>query len=1317
MEKKYDISLDVGTNSVGWAVTDNNYKLVRYKKQNMWGVRLFESGKTAEERRGFRSTRRRMARRKNRSTLLKQIIGDDVLAVDSAFFIRMKEAALHKEDRENTDSKYNLFVGKGYKDKDYYKEYPTIYHLRNKLIESNEKEDIRLVYLAIHHIIKYRGNFLYEGQKFEGIAGNIEETLENLFNELLEKEIINISSPRVDIIKILKNRSISRKRKVEEIITLEKKSDGKLDKNKIQQLFNGIIGLKFDIKKIFDVDIFEEKSLIKFSDDDIEEKLIKLEEGLGEDYIIVELMKKIYSWTVLNGVLQGEKNISIAKVNNYEKYKEDLKALKSIIKNNFEAKIYTDLFKSKDEKIISYYNYSNNKYSKDASDNDFYKKIKEILEKNEVSDEYKESKKYVLSQIEIESFLVKQNTTSNGAIPYQLNENELEMIIDKQGRYYPTLKEEKNKIIKLLTFRVPYYVGPLNPKSEFSWIKKIKGKENEKVYPWNFEKVVDIDKSAEGFIKKMTNQCTYLPEEDVIPKCSLLYSDYNFYNEINKLRIDGKLLDIYSKEKLRKELFQEQKSVSEKDIFKWAKNNNFGILGDCKIEGLQGYKKANASLAAYKDFKDILGNIDENNMKMIEEIIYWITIFEDKKIIKRKIISKYPEIAEDKKNLNKILNLKYTGWSRLSEKLLNGIYIEDQFGYKTTIIKKMKKSNMNFMQIIKDEKLGFDKKISAEKNTEDIQRIDYEKHIKDLPGSPSIKRGIWQSIKIVEEVIKIMGCKPQRIYLEFARSDEDSKRTMSRKGKLIKLYKDIEGNKDIVKELNNKELKVDTDRKYLYFIQQGKCMYTQESLDFGRLYEYEIDHIIPQSYIKDNSIENKVLVKKKKNQEKSGDKLSSQIINSNKEWWGILKKQGLIGIKKHTNLTRYDSFSENENKGFINRQLVETRQILINVTELLMNCYGKNGTKVIPIKAQLVNNFKSQFDIYKNRDVNDHHHAKDAYITGVVGNYIMNRFKSLDKEFIYDEFNSYKKNSAEKNKFGFIISSMNYSYVDKETGEVIWEENDSIGKIKRILNYNDCKVTKKTSFNTGVMFNQNASKKLHMDAKNKEKTQLKSNLDVCKYGYYDGEQQGYYTIISYKKKKKICKELVGIPIRITTAIGDSEEKLKEYLITKGYTEVEIIKNKIPKYQHFKNEKGEFYLASSGEWHNAKQLKIESKYDRLINGITKFKLSDSDEKMEEELVKFYEYYIEKLDKQYPIFNTIATKLSENIDIYRNLTLEEKIKVIKELLKVTGANAVNGNLKLIKGTDREGRLNGKSINIEKTIFIYESITGLFVRECKY
>ena len=39
-----------------------------------------------------------------------------------------------------------------------------------------------------------------------------------------------------------------------------------------------------------------------------------------------------------------------------------------------------------------------------------------------------------------------------------------------------------------------------------------------KIYPWNFDEMVDLEASAEQFIRRMTNKCTYLPSEDVLPK-------------------------------------------------------------------------------------------------------------------------------------------------------------------------------------------------------------------------------------------------------------------------------------------------------------------------------------------------------------------------------------------------------------------------------------------------------------------------------------------------------------------------------------------------------------------------------------------------------------------------------------------------------------------------------------------------------------------------------------------------------------------------------------------------------------------------------
>ena len=54
----YYIGLDVGTNSVGWAVSDPEYNVLRFKGNSMWGARLFEEANPAADRRAARIARR-----------------------------------------------------------------------------------------------------------------------------------------------------------------------------------------------------------------------------------------------------------------------------------------------------------------------------------------------------------------------------------------------------------------------------------------------------------------------------------------------------------------------------------------------------------------------------------------------------------------------------------------------------------------------------------------------------------------------------------------------------------------------------------------------------------------------------------------------------------------------------------------------------------------------------------------------------------------------------------------------------------------------------------------------------------------------------------------------------------------------------------------------------------------------------------------------------------------------------------------------------------------------------------------------------------
>ena len=179
-KRPYYIGIDLGTNSVGWAVTDEDYNILKYKKKNLWGARLFEKGETAQARREKRSLRRRLKRRVHRIKLLQDIFKDEIAKVDNKFFLRLNESKYYKEDKDEsllTDD--TLFADDNYNDKDYHKEYPTIFHLRKDLMESDDKKDIRLIYLALHHIIKNRGNFLNEGISIENIT-NFKESFEKL---------------------------------------------------------------------------------------------------------------------------------------------------------------------------------------------------------------------------------------------------------------------------------------------------------------------------------------------------------------------------------------------------------------------------------------------------------------------------------------------------------------------------------------------------------------------------------------------------------------------------------------------------------------------------------------------------------------------------------------------------------------------------------------------------------------------------------------------------------------------------------------------------------------------------------------------------------------------------------------------------------------------------------------------------------------------------------------------------------------------------------------------------------------------------------
>lgn len=1322
---KYYIGVDIGTNSVGWAVIDENGYLLNKGKHHLWGSRLFDQAQTAQNRRNYRSSRRRYNKRKERIRLLQMIMSDMVLEVDSSFFIRLEKTTfLDKEDKkailkDNYKMNYNLFCDEDYNDKDYFKVYPTIYHLRKKLCESDEKADPRLIYLALHHIVKYRGNFLYEGQELHLEPSNKEEDLKILFNMLSKNNdtTYDISDEQIQFILKTVVENISKTAKVDECMSHLKLNSE--DKKIVKEFMRGSVGNKFNVSKLYmheDLQFDDEDLKLQFSDKSYEEKIMEYENVLEEKMEFIDLMQRFYSWIELSKIVGSDSqhaSISGAMVNIYESHREDLKALKEMMLK-IGKKEYDEMFKPTSKSIVNYYNYVNPVACSGDKTDGFYKYVKKAIEK---SDDSRKDK--ILEKIANETYMLKQTSKNNAYIPYQMQKDELIKILDHQEKYYPVLKENRDKIISILEFRIPYYYGPLDGNKQFGWLIKKKGKENERILPWNHQEIVDVQETAAQFIKKLTNYCTYLPIEKVMPQKSLTCSMYEVLSEVNKIRIDGKLLPIDTKNRLIEDLFFKRKTVKEKDLINWLKQNQLTVG---EITGYQKEKAFSSSLAPWIDFKEIFDEIDDSNYDLIEKIIEDMTIFNEGSILKERLKKAY---NLDQNKVKKIMKLKYSGWSRLSKKLINGIRADNKFGSSVSILDVMKESHMALMEIINDQDLGFKQIIEKENFKNETGSFEYE-DIENLAGSPALKRGIWQTLQVIEEIKNYMGHEPKNIYIEFAREEQEKVRTTTRVKKLKSIYNDIKNQLDVhgkkvYSNLNKQDEKSSIEKRlYLYYTQLGKCMYSGESLDIDKLSDYEIDYIFPRTLTSDDSLDNLVLVKKKENQRKLDDLvLPLEIRNKMEVFWKKLYDNGLITQTKYYRLMR-DEFRRDQIDKFINRQLVETRQIIKHVANIIENHY--EDTKVFTVRANLSHEFREKYGIYKNRNVNDFHHAHDAYIACIIGRYIQIRFPGLEAKYVYGQYmqNVKKtKNNIDKENHGFIINSMKYECIDEDTGEVIWNPERILDYIK-CFNYRDVYITKKLDTNNRELFNVTI---LPSD-KNSEKGKTKATIpvnklrsNVRKYGGFSGLQSDIVAIEG-KKGKKIDRRLINLPILLRYV--SIEDQCKYIMENNKYSDVKIIK-KIKKNQLIEIDGGLYYLSSATELVNAHQLILNNKENEIIFEINNAMIKNDYsyfENREIEITKLYNLLCDKMKKYYPKYKGIYEKiLTKNID-FNILEIDLKCRVILEVLKILKAGAINGNLKFepYNMTDREGRLSKQSIHLDNTYFYDVSITGIYSKKYK-
>jgi len=1472
--RKYYLGLDIGTDSVGFAVTDEHYQIIRKQGKHLWGSRLFDKASTAKERRGHRTARRRYVRRRQRILWLQEIFTPAMKQVDPNFFDRLNNSAFLLEDKdEAVRSDYEgmdihpLLFPFPQKDADvtfsndaaYHNKFPTIYHLRKAMEEQPEKKfDLRLVYLVLAHMVKYRGNFLMEGEmkQVKADPSILLQSLEELsqaieaYNSASNEDEVDENDQEVTLppfsYDLTKAKTLSgyfqdprmRLSDLEEqgaaCLGIAKKSDGSIN---VMKLFNAICGSTPKMKDVFGLDDREDDPNLAKPVDFSNEEFVDRIEDLSTFSDVLLAAKKIYDYRLMARTLQGKKSLSDAMVKRYNDHKKQLKQLKKIFKD-YDAANGTSCFKeffadpaAKGDNYLKYVGFYRDEEHRIHRYPHGTKKLDDLLKAIRdsapiVNGSDNPDVQKILREIDTKNYLLLQNSKDNGSLPYQLNLNEMREILSNQKSYYPFLGEKapefKNpektdyKICSILEYRIPYFVGPLTPKKENDkdtenhWVVR---KSDERITPWNFHRVVDEDASAQGFMDNLKNSCTYLIGEPTLPKDSLIYTKYVALNQMNgwRLLFNGKKrrLTFDEREGLFNKVFLKPGKVTTKKV-----QNYLVQFLNCKPSEITLCTESHdtlddrditLSLKPWLDMMDerAFGKDLPQNKKDIEKaekVIQCQAVFENKELAKKRIDKIDGLTPEQKAYLG---NLSYKGWGNLSKKLLDGLKVDVPDPATGEILPKsildlMWETGKTFQEIYAvngpdDEGLdttGFKKQVdelTGEKKFTPYELID------EQWGSPQMKRSLRQSYRIIDELKKILKIDSfDAVFVEVTRTSRDDKknqRTTSRKDQLNAFYKKVMSQykelKDEIGKLSEKLNGIQDEgmlrRKpvFLYFAQLGRSVYSGEPIDFENLDKnYDVDHIIPQAKYKDDSFNNTVLVEQGLNRKKSDEyPIPDGVLSAKgREWIKTLARISVdtkipyMPKEKANRLLRRDPLSEEELAGFVNRQIVMTSQATAGIANLLK--WTDPNTRVVFSRADRVSDFRKEFDMLKCREVNDCHHAQDAYLNIVVGNvydevftrsFTVKTLREKKKETDSIRMDVHNMFTHDQYRFGSHKSVMVWEAKDySKDGMENPMSKGTLYTVRKYMAHNDVMVTKMLTTQVGkqgffnkisILGKEDGNGLMPLKAKGPY-----AREDFAKvYGGYNDLTAPYFMLVESKGKKgKDVFTLENIPAvylaQINTVKDEGERKAKidDYLVKNGLVDPEVLLPKllIGTIVERTGENGKTRLLIAGKTGNSivcrgmmplslpkhwyDYFQLIGKFLGLNDSLDKKKGPSDADKIKDE-VQIRRGAIISKEKNKELFDYLGSCVltkpvyalmpasapvrkdvqSENAkQAFATLNIVDQCNVLENILKYCGSGSETSDLTLIGGSGREGyKTINKAVNPSTDRIIAQSVTGFY------
>lgn len=473
--------------------------------------------------------------------------------------------------------------------------------------------------------------------------------------------------------------------------------------------------------------------------------------------------------------------------------------------------------------------------------------------------------------------------------------------------------------------------------------------------------------------KSLVAYCEFEKGRKVCPKSSPVFQEFKIWQMLNNLKIEGMYLDIDAKQLLFKEL-SIQKELSKTDVLKILFGKSKGH--DMNFRKLEGNRTQATLFQAYSRILSLSGHDEIDFSKGADAIIEkTAAVFSALGIGTGILTFDSSKSGKDMENepLYRLWHLIYsytedsskTGYDSLVRKLhdefgfdpeygkiLAAVTFEDDYGSLSTkamcrILPYMKKG-MEYSAACTE--AGY-RHSQRSLTKEEIESREYKDRLDILPKNtlrnPVVEKILNQMINVVNGVIDTYG-KPDEIRVELAR--ELKKNAAERQSMTEAINRSTKENKDIEEKLKQDfglthVSRNDITRYKLYHelaILKYHTLYSNTYISPTELFSkrFDIEHIIPQSRLFDDSFANKTLESKDINITKGDmtaldfvtDKYGQEGLEEYRSRVEILFKNNAISKTKYRNLLRT---GKDIPENFIQRDLRDTQYISKKALEML----------------------------------------------------------------------------------------------------------------------------------------------------------------------------------------------------------------------------------------------------------------------------------------------------------------------------------------------------------------------------------------------